>query len=138
MSDWLVSGEYCGRCRELLQEITTDYGHGQGMRRSTTRTIPFQNIEVLISSADDCHLCNLIISELDPVVIQYQLDNFPPHPEDALDQIAAILPASRRVKGAHYTILATLQESLPREGIWNEMPLCDFAATDLENLEVPR
>ena len=115
-----VIGQCCDKCQELLREIAEH--EAPGTRERTT--ILFHSIQTLISSADDCHLCNLILSELDPEVVQYQLDDIILHPEHALNQMTAIIPPYGRSGATSYNTVAVLQESHLREGIANHIPLC--------------
>jgi hypothetical protein len=130
--DGLPLNQCCERCQALFAEIRRRLA--QGMTPSSKRErIPFHNIQALMSSAaDGCHLCSLIMAELEPEHVHHCLEDLILHPEHAWDQLAIVTPSTAWVSSgpSHVRDMATLEESRERYGVSGHEALCHFAITN--------
>jgi hypothetical protein len=135
-----VFNKLCEKCSEIFRTAADCPAPG-GPEARDGKNIPFHDKRALISSATDgCHLCNLIMSDLDPHQVHYNLDDLVKHPQRAVCQIVAVVP-SERWMGQHKdseqartdTHLITLEEYHRREEFANHIPLCYFRFKRVED-----
>ena len=123
----------CARCREIFRVAATFPARGGPGPGDGTR-VPFHNMQALMSSAmDGCHLCNLLMCDMSPHLVQYNINDLVRNPRRVESQIVAVIPSERWMGDneppAHRNLntpLITLEEFNRRAGLINSIPLCQL------------
>ncbi|KAI9866766.1 MAG: hypothetical protein M1813_000708 [Trichoglossum hirsutum] len=139
-----VFNELCEKCSEIFRIAADCPARGAPQAGEGKRAL-FHDMRALsLSATSGCHLCNLIMSDLDPHLVQYNLEDLIKHPQRAGCQIVAVVP-SERWMGEHKdserartdTPLITLEEYHRRGEFANNIPLCHFRFKKVEDPSVP-
>jgi Heterokaryon incompatibility protein (HET) len=123
-----VFNHCCDKCQEVFREIRAHSANLVHSYDHRPKHVKFHNIQALIWPAlDDCHLCNLIMVELDPEKIHELLEDLITNPENAWAQTRVSL----WLPDANGSLIIRLEESRLLENSFQYDILCEFAYQEI-------